>query len=77
MATTYKQKLLGEINAIPEDMLPRFYRIIHTLRTEMTRQTAQTTTRGSLKGIWGGVTIDEALISEARKSLFPYEYKER
>lgn len=38
MATTYKQKLIGEINAVPENLLPRFYRIMHILRTELTRQ---------------------------------------
>lgn len=77
MATTYKQKLLGEINAVPEDLLPRFYRIIHTLRTEMTRQAVQTTARGSLRGIWGSVTVDDQLFDEARRSLFTYELKER
>lgn len=75
MATTYKQKLLGEINAVPEDMLPRFYRVIHTLRTEMMREAAQTTARGSLRGIWGSVTVDDALFDEARRSLFTYELK--
>ncbi len=76
MATTYKQKLLGEINEIPEDLLPRFYRIIHTLRTELTHQAATTPTRGSLRGIWKGIKIDESLIFEAKKSLFSYEYKD-
>lgn len=54
MATTYKQKLIGEINAIPEDLMPRFYRIVRTLRAELTHQTAVTPKRGSLRGIWGG-----------------------
>ena len=54
MATTYKQKLIGEINAVPENFLPRFYRIMHILRTELTRQATTTRARGSLKGIWSG-----------------------
>jgi hypothetical protein len=77
MATAYKQKLLDEINAVPEELLPRFYRIIRTLRTELTDQTAVSPTRGSLRGIWGGTRIDESLISEAKKSLFDYEYKKK
>jgi len=77
MATTYKQKLIGEINAVPENLLPRFYRIMHILRTELTRQASTTTARGSLKGIWKGSNIDESLLTESKKSLFPYEYKDR
>ena len=77
MATTYKQKLIGEINAIPENLLPRFYRVMHTLRTELTRQATTTRARGSLNGIWKGSKIDELLLAESKKSLFPYEYKDR
>ncbi len=77
MATAYKQKLLDEINAVPEELLPRFYRIIRTLRTELTDQTAVSSTRGSLRGIWGGTRVDESLISEAKQSLFDYEYKNK
>jgi len=69
MASPYKQKLLGEINEVPEKLLPRFYRIIHTLRKELTNQVTSTPTRGSLKGIWGESTINESLIAEARESL--------
>jgi hypothetical protein len=73
MATTYKQKLFGELNAIPEELLPRFYRIIHALCTEFTHSAAETKTRGSLKGIWGDVKIDESVFTEAKRSLFKYE----
>ncbi len=77
MVTTYKQKLIGEINAVPENLLPRFYRIMHTLLTELTRQASTTRARGSLKGIWKGSNIDKSLLAESKKSLFPYEYKDR
>jgi len=77
MATTYKQKLIGEINAVPENLLPRFYRIMHTLRTELTRPATTNRARGSLKGIWKGDNIDESLLAESKKSLFPYENKGR
>jgi hypothetical protein len=76
MATTYKQKLIGEINSLPEDLMPRFYRIVRTLRSELTNKTEVKTKRGSLRGIWGNLEIDETHISAARKSLFSYEYKE-
>ena len=76
MATTYKQKLIGEINALPEDLIPRFYRIVRTLRSELMHQTAVTPKRGSLRGIWGSLEIDESHIFAAKKSLFSYEYKE-
>ncbi len=77
MATTYKQKLIGEINSLPEDLMPRFYRIVRTLRSELTNEKAVKTKRGSLRGIWGNLEIDETYISAARKSLFSYEYKEK
>ena len=76
MATTYKQKLIGEINALPEDLMPRFYRIVRALRKELTYQTAATPKRGSLRGIWGSSEIDESHIFTAKKSLFSYEYKD-
>jgi hypothetical protein len=76
MATTYKQKLIGEINALPEDLIPRFYRIVRTLRSELTHQTAVTPKRGSLRGIWGSLEIDESHIFAAKKSIFSYEYKD-
>jgi hypothetical protein len=76
MATTYKQKLIGEINALPEELIPRFYRIVRTLRTELSNKAAVMPKRGSLRGIWGSVEIDESHIFEAKKSLFSYESKE-
>lgn len=76
MTTAYKQKLMGEINALPEEMIPRFYRIVRTLRSELINQTAVTPKRGSLKGIWRNLKIDDTDIFLAKKSLFSYEYKD-
>jgi hypothetical protein len=76
MATTYKQKLIGEINALPEELLPRFYRIVRALRSELTNKTALEPRRGSLRGMWGNLKIDESHIFAAKKSLFSYEYKD-
>lgn len=55
--------------------MPKLYRIIHLLATELMPKTKKTGNRGSLKGIWKGSQIDESLLLAATKSLFPYEYK--
>jgi hypothetical protein len=73
MPSTYKEKLLKEIEGIPEEMMPKLYRIIHILKTELVSKTKTFGIRGSLRGIWKGSQIDEALFLEAKKSLFPYE----
>jgi hypothetical protein len=77
MATTYKQKLIGEINALPEELIPRFYRIVRTLRSELSCKAEEMPKRGSLRGIWGNVDIKESHILAAKKSLFSYESKEK
>ena len=77
MATTYKQKLIGEINTLPEELMPRFYRIVRTLRSELTNKAAVMPKRGSLRGIWGNLEIDESHIFAAKKFLFSYECKEK
>lgn len=76
MATTYKQKLIGEINSLPEELIPRFYRIVRTLRSELSNKAVVMPKRGSLRGIWGNLDIEESRIVAAKKSLFFYESKE-
>ena len=75
MISTYKEKILKELEGVPEEMMPKLYRIIHLLATELIPNAKETGNRGSLKGIWKGSQIDESLFLEAKKSLFPYEYK--
>ena len=72
---TYKQKILKEIEQVPKQKIPKLYKIVHLLAVELTPKTKETGNRGSLKGIWKGGQIDESLFVEAKKSLFPYEYK--
>lgn len=72
MASTYKEKLLKEINEFPEEKISKLYRIIHILRAELTPKQKIGGIRGSLRGIWKGSRIDEKLFLEAKKSLFPY-----
>jgi mRNA-degrading endonuclease YafQ of YafQ-DinJ toxin-antitoxin module len=73
MQSTYKGKILKEIEKIPEDRMSKLYRVIHLLIGELIPQTKKTGNRGSLKGVWKGSRIDESLFIEAKKSLFPYE----
>jgi len=75
MLSTYKEKILKELEGVPGEMMPKIYRIIHLLTTELIPKANETGNRGSLKGIWKGSQIDESLFLEAKKSLFPYEHK--
>ena len=79
MPTTYKDKISSELNLIPEEMLPKFYKIFHTLIHEMLPHkkegTAFVTQPKSLYGIWGNREIEDSLIKDARESLFSYEKK--
>lgn len=73
MSQVYKEKILKDINDIPVDMLPGFYKIVHLLKQEFVGKKSKPGTRNSLKGIWKDVDIDDALFDEAKKSLFKYE----
>ena len=75
MLSTYKEKILKELEGVPREMMPKLYKIIHLLATELIPKTKETRNRGSLKGIWKGSQVDESLFLAARKSLFPYEDK--
>ncbi len=72
----YTEKLWDEIKNIPEEMAPEIYRVIHLLRTEFLPKMMNEKGRCSLKGIWKGSKIDEALFKQAKESLFPYERQE-
>ena len=72
---SYKEKILEEIEGFPEDKMSKLYRIIRLLVTELRSETKKTGNRGSLKGLWKGSRINESLFIEAKKTLFPYEYK--
>jgi hypothetical protein len=73
MFSDYKEKLLKEIGELPEETIPRLYRIFRILRLEFLQQRKIPGARGSLKGIWKGSEIDDALFQEAKKSVFHYE----
>jgi hypothetical protein len=71
--TGYKEKILQDIEKIPESKLPNVYKIIHLLTGEITSGAKKAGKSASLRGIWKGSQIDDSLFSEAKKSLFPYE----
>ena len=73
MPLTHKERLLKEIDEFPEETIPKLCKIIHVLRTELIGKAKKP--RGSLKGIWKGSQIDNALYLESRRSLFPYEHQ--
>lgn len=73
MLTSYKEKILQEIEKIPDNKLGNIYKIIHLLTGEIAAGAKKTGARASLRGIWKGSQIDESLFTEAKKSLFPYE----
>ncbi len=75
MSSAYKEKIIKEIEKIPESKMPKLYKVIHLLATELMPNAKKTGNRGSLKGIWKGSQLDESLFTEAKRSLFPYEYR--
>ncbi len=75
MDSIYKEKLLREIDEIPDNLVPNFYRILHQIKNELMLKTEKSRNRGSLRGIWKGSQIDEEMFEEAKKTLFPYEFE--
>lgn len=69
----YKEKILHEIEKIPDGKLVNIYKVIHLWTEEFPIDAKKTEKRSSLKGIWKGSQINESLFSRAKKSLFPYE----
>jgi hypothetical protein len=47
MASTYKERLLKEIEGFPEEKIPKLYKIMHILRTELIQMVSKTRNRGS------------------------------
>ena len=70
---SYKEKILNEIEKIPDNKLGNIYKIIHLFSEGISTDKKQTEKRASLKGIWKGSRIDESLFNRAKNSLFSYE----
>jgi hypothetical protein len=73
MQIDYKKKILQDIEKVLTEKLANVYRIIHVLTGELSSGMKKTGKRVSLKGLWKGSQIDDALFAESKKSLFPYE----
>lgn len=58
MQSMYKEKILKEIEKIPDDRMSKLYRVIHLLVSELMPKPPKTGNRGSLKGVWKGSQID-------------------
>ena len=73
MISTYKEKLIQEIETIPEEMIPQFYRIINVLKKELVIKPQPVNNKQTLRGIWKGSKISNNLIEQAKGSVFSYE----
>ena len=73
MLSTYKEKLIQEIETIPDEMIPQFYRIINVLKNEIVNKPQPVNDKQTLRGIWRGSKIKNNLIKQAKDSVFSYE----
>ncbi len=58
---------------VPEEKMPKLYKVIHQITSEFISEAKKPVRRGSLKGLWKGSSIEDSLFFEAQKNLFPYE----
>jgi hypothetical protein len=47
MLSTYKEKILKELEGVPGEMMPKLYKIIHLLTTELIQKKGEKENRGS------------------------------
>ena len=75
MIHAYKERILNELEEIPDESLPAVYKLIHLIASKFILKPKKMKRRNSLKGIWSGSQIDDSLFLKAKESLFPYESK--
>ena len=76
MPSTYRDRIINEIDTIPEVFLPDVYQMLHLLKTRFMPDAADKKSKKdkkNLEGIWKGAVIEENDFAEARRSLFSYE----
>jgi hypothetical protein len=73
MTTIYKKKVLKEIETIPDKHFKSLYKMIHYFKIELKSGGGKNVKKYSLAGIWKGSQIDDNLIRNAKKTIFPYE----
>lgn len=75
MLSIYKMRIIKELGMVPDDKMPKLYKVIHQVTSEFISGIKKPGKRGSLKGVWKGTKIDDSLLLEAKKTLFHYESK--
>ncbi len=73
MLSTYKERIIKELEGVPEEKMPKLYKAIHQITSEFMSEAKKPGKRGSLKGLWKGSCIEDSLFFEAKKTVFPYE----
>jgi hypothetical protein len=73
MASTYRDRIIHEIESIPDAFLPDVYQMLQLLKTRFLPAETVGKSKESLEGIWKGAVIEEDDFAEARRSLFSYE----
>jgi hypothetical protein len=74
MQSANKKRLMREVMSVPDEIVPNLTRIIRLLKKELPQNGKKDSARGSLKGIWKGSRIDNSIIADSKRTLFPYEY---
>jgi hypothetical protein len=69
MATTYREKLIADINDIPDSKLPQFYKVVHTLKEQFLplahKKSTVSRKLGSAKGqVWIADDFNDPLPDE-------------
>ncbi|MCR4320977.1 MAG: hypothetical protein NUV74_11660 [Candidatus Brocadiaceae bacterium] len=67
MLSTYKKRIIKELGRVPEEKMPKLYKVIHQITSEFISKAKKPGKRGSLKGLWKGSSIGDSLFFEAKK----------
>jgi hypothetical protein len=76
MTTAYREKLIAEIQAVPDAELPKFYRVVHTIREQFLplrykRGIAAIRQFGSAKGqVWIADDFNDPLPEEIVNAFY-------
>jgi hypothetical protein len=75
MATTYREKLIADIDDIPDSKLPQFYKVVHTIKEQllplMHKKSVVSRKLGSAKGqIWIADDFNDPLPDEILNEFY-------
>lgn len=60
MLSTYKERIIKELERVPGEKMPKLYKVIHQITSEFISEAKKPGKRGSLKGLWKGSSIDDS-----------------